>query len=65
MPLHSELLFNALCDSGCPDWLDYHFQKKFSYFLSTEHSRELLFCALWANCLDYHFQYPKIRMVGC
>ena len=21
MPLHSELLFNALCDSGCPDWV--------------------------------------------
>ena len=33
MPLHSELLFNALCDSGCADWLDYHFQKKImSYF---------------------------------
>ena len=28
MPLHSELLFNALCDCGCADWLDYHFQKK-------------------------------------
>ena len=33
MTLHSELLFNALCDSGCADWLDYHFQKKImSYF---------------------------------
>ena len=32
MPLHSELLFNALCDSDCADWLDYHFQKKHEYF---------------------------------
>ena len=33
MSLYSELLINALCDSGCADWLDYHFQKKImSYF---------------------------------
>ena len=25
MPLQSELLFNALFNSGCADWLDYHF----------------------------------------
>ena len=49
MPLHSELLFNALCDSGCADWLDYHFQKKImSYFpLRRTQYGTVVLCLMW------------------